>query len=194
VPGDASSAAYLWAAGALAGGPVRVTGVPDRWPQADLAVLELLRAAGASVRRSGDAVEVAGPTRDGFEVDLTDAPDLFPLVGVIAAATPGRSQLSGAPHLAFKETDRRTATIQLVRAMGATARPTPAGLTIAGRPAPRPIRYSGWADHRLVMSAAVAALCADGPSQIGRAEAVAKSFPGFWTALEHIGAEVTSAR
>lgn len=194
VPGDASSAAYFWAAGALAGGPVRVDGVPASWPQADRVVLDVLRSAGASVRESSSSAVVSGPTRDAFEVDLTDAPDLFPLVGVIAAATPGRSTLTGAPHLAVKETDRRTATIELVRSLGASARNGRAGLEVVGRRGLRRMRSSRWADHRLVMSAAVGALCADGPSRVGRAEAVAKSFPGFWAELERIGAKVAAVR
>jgi len=183
VPGDASSAAYFWVAAALSGGSVRVEGVPMRWPQADLVVLDLLEAAGAEVRRnlSGATVQ-AGPLRP-FRVDLTDAPDLYPLAGVLAAAIPGRSELRGASHVVAKESDRRAGTRKLVRALGARVTSSEQGLVIEGRRPLRPFILRGEADHRLVMSATVGALASAGPCTINDASAVRKSFPGFWDAL-----------
>ena len=191
VPGDASSAAYLWVAAALTGGHVTVEGVPPAWPQADLAILELLRRAGSEVRRRGDEVTVAaGDRRRPFRAELTDSPDLYPLAGVLAAATPGRSELRGAPQVVAKESDRRQETARLARAMGATVRSSPGGLVIEGSGQPRRLRLRGLADHRLVMSAAVAAVAADGASEIADASAVSKSFPDFFAALRTLGGEV----
>jgi 3-phosphoshikimate 1-carboxyvinyltransferase len=193
VPGDASSAAYLWAAGAVAGGPVRVDAIPPDWPQADLAVLGLLESAGAEVTRAGSSVTVRRGRPRPFSADLTDAPDLYPLAGAVAAVTPGRSRLRGAPHVVHKESDRRAETARLARALGARVEPSAGGLAIEGTPAPRPLALPDLADHRLMMSAAVAALVCTGPSSLGPAEAVEKSFPRFWEALSGIGAEVAVA-
>ncbi|HTT15763.1 MAG TPA: 3-phosphoshikimate 1-carboxyvinyltransferase [Thermoplasmata archaeon] len=190
VPGDASSAAYLWAAAAISGGRVTVDGVPPDWPQADLAVLDLLERYGAEVARRGSTVRVEGRARRPFRCELSDAPDLYPLAGVLAAAAPGRSELRGAEHVALKESDRRSETARLARAMGARVRASPAGLSIEGRRDPRPLGVTDLSDHRLVMSAAVGALAATGTSSIGDARAVAKSFPGFFPALRALGAEV----
>lgn len=190
VPGDASSAAYLWAAGAVAGGPVRVHGVGPEWPQADRAVLDLLASAGAQVSGEASAVTVRAGRRRPFVVDLTDAPDLYPLAGVLAAVTPGRSRLRGAPHVVHKESDRRAETGRLARAFGARVETDAMGLSIEGTSTPSRVTLPDLADHRLLMSAAVGALAADGPSQLGPAEAVGKSFPGFWDALRELGAEV----
>ncbi len=184
VPGDASSAAYLWGAAALTGGRVSVTGVPSGWPQADLAILELLGRAGANVRANGRATTVEGRPLHPFTADLTRSPDMYPLAGVIAAAAPGTSQLTGAPHIVFKESDRRAGTIRIVRALGAEVRSDREGLTIRGRAPLRPVRLPDLDDHRLVMSAAVGALAATGPSSIGDASAVRKSFPDFWSVLD----------
>lgn len=193
VPGDASSAAYLWTAAALTRGRVRVDGVDPRWPQADRRVLSVLRSAGATVRERGGSTTVEGPLARGFDVDLTDSPDLFPLLGVLAAAIPDRSTLRGAPHLAFKESDRREGTTRLAKALGATVTSRAGGLVIRGVPAMRRVRLSGLDDHRLVMSAAVGALAARGPSSIGDAGAVAKSFPDFWSVLRTLGARTEVA-
>lgn len=189
VPGDASSAAYFWTAGAITGGRVRVTGIADGWPQADLRVLELLRSAGASVRRSADGATVAAGALKGFTVDLTDAPDLYPLAGVLAASIPGRSRILGTTQAVHKESDRREGTSLLARAMGADVDAIRGGLAVHGTRRPTRFRLRGLADHRLVMSAAVGALAADGPSAIDDARAVRKSFPGFWDALASLRRE-----
>ncbi len=190
VPGDASGAAYLWAGAALTGGRVTVRGIDRRWPQADLAVLPLLRLYGARVRARGADITVEGATRRPFSVDLTDAPDLYPLAGVLAAAAGGRSRLRGAAQVVHKESDRRAGTARLARALGARVRSGPGGaLEVEGRPAIRRLDLRNLTDHRMLMSAAVAGLAADGPSRLGPRAAVGKSFPGFWRALARLGAK-----
>ncbi|HEY1197979.1 MAG TPA: 3-phosphoshikimate 1-carboxyvinyltransferase [Thermoplasmata archaeon] len=181
VPGDASSAAYLWAAAAVSGGTVRVEGIPSTWPQADLAVLDLLRTAGATVTRRPSGATVTGGTPKPFRIDLTDAPDLYPLAGVLAATTPGVSWIVGAEHVVLKESDRKTASALLARRLGATVESTEGGLRIRGTRRPRALDLRHLSDHRLVMSAAVGALAADRESVVGERTAVRKSFPGFWT-------------
>ncbi len=191
VPGDASSAAYLWAAAAVTGGRVAVLGVDPHWPQADRRVLDVLRLSGASVREGPRRIEVNGRATDPFEVDLTASPDLYPLMGALAATIPGRSVLRGASHVIFKESNRRTETVRLVRALGGKVRASRDRLAITGSTRPRALRLRGIDDHRLVMSAAVAALGGDGTSSIADAAAVGKSFPGFWEALGSLGGVVT---
>lgn len=194
VPGDASSAAYLWVAAALSGGSVEVSGVPQEWPQADRAILPILRAAGASVWERGDSVRVVGPATEGFDVDLTGSPDLYPLVGVLASGIPASSRLRGAPHLVFKESDRKLATLRLARAMGAAVTASRGALRIRGARTVRSLRLRDLDDHRVVMSAAVAGLVGAGPTTLGDARAVAKSFPSFWRVLAKLGGEVRAVR
>jgi 3-phosphoshikimate 1-carboxyvinyltransferase len=194
VPGDASSASYLWVAAALTGGCVRVSGIPPEWPQADRQILAILRRAGAKVGESRDSVRVEGPVSDGFDVDLTESPDLYPLVGVLAAGIRSTSRLRGAPHLVFKESDRRAATLRLVRGMGASVEAARDAVRIKGARTIRGLHLRDLDDHRVVMSAAVAGLVGSGPTVLGHAEAVAKSFPSFWKVLRHLGAGVRRAR
>ncbi len=190
VPGDASSAAYLWAAAAITGGRVAVRGLDRAWPQADLAVLELLRQYGARIEESRRAIVVQGGERRPFRVVLDDAPDLYPLAGALAAAVPGRSVLVGADHVRGKESDRRGETERLARAMGARTRSVRGGLAIDGVARPRAFRLRRADDHRVVMSAAVGALAGDGRSEVDDASAVGKSFPGYFDALAALGVEV----
>lgn len=189
VPGDASSAAYLWAAAAVTTGSTTVDGVPATWPQADLAVLPLLRQYGATVRRSNGSVTVRGESRRPFRCDLTACPDLYPLAGVLAALARGRSYLLGGSHVVAKESNRKLGTMRLVRALGARATERRGAVVIDGTDHPRRLRLEGMRDHRLVMSAAVGALAASGPSVISDAASVGKSFPEFWTMLAAITGE-----
>lgn len=190
VPGDASSAAYLWAAAAITGGDVTVEGVGPEWPQADLRILALLRKAGSRVSRHRGAVRVRGRAIRPIRAELTDAPDLVPLVGVVAAGIPGTSRLRGAPHLVLKESDRRAGTIRLVRGLGASANGERDGLSIRGRPRTRALDLRREEDHRLVLSALVGALGAAGPSRVGRCEAIAKSYPTAAADLRSLGADL----
>ncbi|EQD42164.1 3-phosphoshikimate 1-carboxyvinyltransferase, core domain protein, partial [mine drainage metagenome] len=195
IPTDASSAAYLWAGAAVSeGGRITVSGFDPEWPQADLVVLDLLEAWGATVsRRSGRATVSAGERRP-IRFDLTRAPDLLPLAGVLAALAPGRSLLSGAAHAAFKESDRRVATARLARALGARVRRTPSQIAIVGRVPPRSLRLTDLTDHRLLLSGLVAALALREPSVLGPAEAADKSFPTFREVFGSAGARLEKVR
>ncbi|MGI0132510.1 MAG: 3-phosphoshikimate 1-carboxyvinyltransferase [Thermoplasmata archaeon] len=195
VPGDASSAAYLWVAAALTGGKVRVDGLASQWPQADRRILSILAAMGSRVVAVNDTVSVEGPVDRPIEVDLTDTPDLAPLVGVLASSVAARSILRGGPHLAAKESDRRAATAQLARSFGAKVTTLPNAIIVRGRSAGlAAVRENTLTDHRLVMSAAVGALAASGTSSVGSADAVRKSFPQFWDVLDRLGADLKVRR
>jgi 3-phosphoshikimate 1-carboxyvinyltransferase len=188
IPGDASSAAYLWAAGAISGGAVEVRGVPMDRPQADLQILPTLAAMGSSVVVGRRGITLRGRPERAVHTDLTGAPDLLPLVGVIAAGARAPSLLRGAHQAVHKESDRRRTTLALVRKLGAAASDGRAGLRIVPARPLRAIRGTLPDDHRLVMSAAVAAVRAGGV--IRPAEAVRKSYPGFWRDLRALGAGV----
>jgi 3-phosphoshikimate 1-carboxyvinyltransferase len=187
IPGDASAAAYGWAAAALTGGDVEIRGVPIDRPQADLHLLDLLARSGVQVDVVRDRIRVRGRLSTPIWADLRDTPDLLPLVGVLAAGIPATSELRGVRRLARKESDRLVGTAALVRSLGAKVRVSPDALQIEGTARFRPIRSLRLADHRMVMSAAVAALRGSGPSYLGDGDAVAKSYPGFWRDLASLG-------
>ncbi len=189
VPIDASSAAYLWAAAAASGGDVTVLGALDlRSP--DLRILPWLRAGGVDLRIGDRAVRASGRLRRAPSVDLRDAPDLAPLVAVLAAGVGGRCTIRGAPHLPSKESDRRAGAARLAEAIGARVRLRPDGLEIEGTEEPRPLDLGDLDDHRMLLSAAVGALAARSPSRLGPSDAVRKSYPSFWRDLGALGIRV----
>ncbi len=193
VPPDASSAAYPFAAAALSGGAVRARGLTAELPQADLAIVDVLARAGASTDRRPTGLSVQGPIDRPFRVDLTNAPDLYPLCGAVAACLPGTSRIDGARHVVGKESDRFRTTVELARALGARVAGRPGRLYVTGQRPPTAIRTAGLRDHRVMMSAAVAAVVADGPSRLADAQCVRKSWPGFWATMRSLGGAIRGA-
>jgi 3-phosphoshikimate 1-carboxyvinyltransferase len=184
IPGDASSAAYLWGAAAITGGRVSVRGIPREAPQADLRILDWIERQGGRVDASSRSIRVQGPLRRGARMAFAACPDLFPLAAILAAGTAGgRSTLIAGSQLRGKESDRWVETRRLLSAFGVKGSVRGHSLSILGRGSLRAVRIASLTDHRLVMSAAVGALAGSEVSRLGRAEAVAKSFPEFWVRL-----------
>ena len=124
----------------------------------------------------------------GVRTDVTDIPDLAPVLSVLMAAAEGESVMTGVLRLRDKESDRLSAIIKNLEAMGVTVRAAGDSLTICGGGIRGGFEAEGFADHRMVMSAAVAALAAGG--SVTDAEAVAKSYPAFVKDLAATGGKV----
>ena len=182
VEGDWSAAAFAAAAAAVAGGMVTVSPLSAASRQGDRAICRFLERAGVATTPSGDGLRVSGRIDRPFEADLTDTPDLFPALAVVAAAGPEGSVLRGLDHLRHKESDRLAVMVDNLRRLGAELELGPGGLRtvrpLARRSGPAPA-VTAAADHRIAMAMAVAALVA-GPLELDDDACVAKSFPRFW--------------
>ncbi|MCU4750634.1 3-phosphoshikimate 1-carboxyvinyltransferase [Halobacteria archaeon AArc-curdl1] len=193
VPGDFSSISYLAALGALAGDEsVTVRGAQSS-AQGDTAILDILKAMGAAVDwdRSAGAVTVSRADLEGIEVSVEDTPDLLPTIAVLGAAADGDTYITNAEHVRFKETDRVSAMAEELGKMGVETTEERDSLTIHGSESTlEGATVDGRGDHRIVMSLAVAALLADGPTTIRGAEHVDVSFPGFFDVLEGLGVDL----
>ena len=181
--GDWSSAAFMLAAGALAG-DVTVTGLNADSAQRDKAIADILAKMGADVKSENDAFTVRAGRLVPVEADMEDTPDLAPVLSVVMAAAEGRSVMTGVGRLKDKESDRLAAIVSNLAAMGVAAETDGDTLTIYGGKI-RPFAAHGRKDHRMVMSAAVAGLVAGGT--VDDAEAVAKSYPSFFEDLRTLG-------
>lgn len=129
------------------------------------------------------------------EADLTDAPDLFPLLAALASCGLGPRVLKGAPHLRLKETDRIAEIEKLLRLLGVEFESRPDGIAITPVTATQRARWErgrreGFAfeynppnDHRLAFAATVFA-AQGAPIQFHGRGMVAKSFPTFWSIVE----------
>lgn len=180
VEGDWSNAAFFLCMGALSATGVTVTGLNSTSLQADRAITEILVRFGAELTVSEDAVTVRRGVLHGITLDAGPIPDLVPVVSCLAALCDGDTRVENAARLRLKESDRLQTTAALLSALGGSVRELPDGLVISGR-----ARLSGGTadacgDHRIAMSAAMAACGCEGPVTVLGSECVAKSYPAFW--------------
>lgn len=199
VPGDPSSAAFVLAAAAIvAGSEVVVEHVllnPTR-----LGFVEVLRRMGADVSCSVE--EMVGGEEIGtltarfsplraFDVAAEEVPatiDELPLLAVVAAFAEGVSTVRGAAELRVKESDRIAATAAMLGAMGIRVDVFDDGFSVHGGVPRAGVSIVTHGDHRIAMSAAVAALACAGGVTLDDADSVAVSFPEFFDVLGRLGA------
>jgi len=191
VEGDWSNAAFWLCAGAIGKGGMTCTGLNFSSKQGDMAILNLLKRFGAEVTCSDNTVTVKPADLCGIRIDASDTPDLVPILSVVASVAHGETVIYNAERLRIKESDRLRTVTETLRALGADIAQTPDGLTINGKKALHGGTVSSFGDHRIAMTAAVASRVCEGPVIIDGAEAVDKSYPGFWEDFSALGGVLT---
>ena len=188
IEGDWSGAANFLVAGAVFG-KAEVLGLDTSSLQADLAIADILVEAGAVVSELDDAVCVSRAPLEAFQADLNNAPDIFPIVSVLAAFCSGESVVSGVGRLVGKESDRSKAILEMLGGFGVKAFIEGDDLHVEGEALSSRIlngrllkggNFTSHGDHRMAMALRIAAMGADSPVVIDDTACVAKSFPGFW--------------
>ena len=188
VEGDASSASYFLAAGALGGGPVRVEGVGRESIQGDVRFADVLEAMGANVRMGDGWIECAGRGRlHPIDMDLNHIPDAAMTAAVLALFADGPSRLRNIASWRVKETDRIAAMAAELRKLGAQVEDGSDYLRIVPGELKPGVAIDTYDDHRMAMSYALVAL-GGVPVRIKNPECVAKTFPDYFAALASITA------
>ena len=173
VEGDWSNAAFWLAADALSGATVQLSGLREDSLQGDKAVAELIQRI-----RAGNAL-----------VDVKDVPDLVPILSIVAAVSPGLTSFVNGARLRIKESDRISSVCRMLSSLGAQCEEQAKGLTVTGG---RLLggTVDGENDHRIVMSAAVAAIACEKPVTILGAQAADKSYPAFFEDYKKLGGKI----
>lgn len=186
IEGDASGASYFLALGAIAGGPVRVTGAGRASVQGDVAFADLLERMGASIRRGEDWIESRGaPPLRAIDHDCTAIPDAAMTAAVTALFADGPTRLTGIGSWRVKETDRIAAMATELRKLGAAVDAGDDWLRVAPPSRLREATIDTYDDHRIAMCFALAA--AGGvPVHIRDPQCVAKTYPEFFSALQSL--------
>lgn len=183
--GDWSNAAFWLCAGAL-GKKITVTNLSQNSLQGDRQIVSLLRRFGAEVTQTAAETTVCPAPLKGIAIDASQIPDLVPVLSVVACAAEGQTEIYNAGRLRLKESDRLSAISGQLQALGGRVIESQDSLLIKGCPLVGG-KVSGYHDHRMVMAAAIAALRCSGAVQIDGAEAVQKSYPGFFEDYERLG-------
>jgi 3-phosphoshikimate 1-carboxyvinyltransferase len=187
VEGDASSASYFLAAGALGGGPVRVEGVGKGSIQGDVRFTEVLERMGARVSIRENAIEVSGgKTLKAIDMDLNHIPDAAMTAAVLALFADGPSVIRNVASWRVKETDRLSAMATELRKLGAQVEEGVDFLKIAPPSSLKAnVSIDTYDDHRMAMSFSLAAL-GGVPVRINDPQCVAKTFPHFFESWKSI--------
>ena len=188
VEGDASSASYFLALGALAGGPIRVHGMGSARLQGDVRFAEVMSAMGATVTQGENWTEVQSPGLvAGFKLKAIDAdfnhiPDAAMTIAVVALFADGPSVLRNIGSWRVKETDRIAAMAAELTKLGATVEAGADFLRIEPPKVLRSAAIDTYDDHRMAMSFSLAS-CGSVPVRINDPGCVAKTFPDYFTQL-----------
>ena len=187
----AQTAQCLQTEGAIGTKEVCVSGLSLTSKQGDKAILQLLEQFGASIKKAEaedglSDITVSPSPLKGIEINAADIPDLVPILSLAAAVAEGTTIIRGAGRLRLKESDRLQTVTDLLGTLGADIRQTDDGLIINGKPSLQGGMVSSCRDHRIAMTAAIAAAVSDGPVTILGAEAVNKSYPTFWQDFEKL--------
>jgi 3-phosphoshikimate 1-carboxyvinyltransferase len=191
VEGDASSASYFLAAGAIAGGPVRVEGVGRDSIQGDVRFADALEQMGATVTRGDNWIEAtSNGVLKAIDADFNHIPDAAMTIAVAALYADGPSTLRNIASWRVKETDRLAAMATELRKVGAIVEEGADYIRITPPAELQPATIDTYDDHRMAMCFSLASL--DGKARRGNAmrindpKCVAKTFPDYFEAFAKI--------
>lgn len=180
VEGDFSNAAFFLCMGALSDAGLVIDGLNPASHQGDRAVLDILRAFGATVEQRESSFAVCKGQLHGITIDAKPIPDLIPVLSVVAALAQGETKIINAGRLRLKESDRLRSTTALLTALGADIQELEEGLVIHGKESLSGGSVDSCGDHRIAMAAATAACGCTGEILLSGSQAVSKSYPRFW--------------
>ena len=180
--GDWSNAAFFLCAGALSEEGIDVRGLNCQSHQGDRTILRLLDSFGAEILEMPEENRVFIRKKEcrPLEIDASSIPDLIPVLSVMSCAATGDTHITNAGRLRMKESDRLAGTVNLINALGGSAEEKDDSLVIHGKSFLHGGTADSLHDHRIAMSAAVAASVCREPVLVTGSECVEKSYPGFW--------------
>lgn len=164
--GDWSNAAFFLAAG------IQVENLDINSEQGDKKIVQILE----SLNKEGDT-----------EIDVSDIPDLVPVIAVKASVRKGRTSIVNAERLKLKESDRILSTVSMINNLGGSAVGTDNSIIIDGKEKLSGGTVDSFNDHRIVMASAIAAQYSENNVIIKGAEAVNKSYPKFFEDYKKLG-------
>jgi 3-phosphoshikimate 1-carboxyvinyltransferase len=181
---DASNAGYFWAAAAITGSRVKVTGLSANSRQGDVGLVKVLEQMGCRVAPTADGIAVTGGDLSAVTVDMGHMPDVVPTLAVVAAFAKGTTVIRNVAHLRAKECDRLAAVSQELAKMGIRTEVRDNELRVTGG-TPHGAEIETYDDHRIAMCFALAGLKVPGV-RILNPDCVAKSFPTYWEVFEQL--------
>lgn len=175
IEGDYSQAAFFYVANIL-GNNIKLNNLTEISSQGDKKIVEIIDQ--LCYNKNNEPI--------GFSVNAVDIPDLVPILGVLGTFCTDKSLIYGAERLKIKESDRLETTAAVLNALGGNITVKNDGLIIKHSKLKGGITDS-FGDHRIAMSAAIAATICSEPVIIKNADSVEKSYPSFFKDYQNLG-------
>ena len=177
--GDWSNSAFFLSAGLIGKKTITLTGLYADSVQGDKKIVDILREFGGRIEIGEKGITAYPSSLRGITLDARDIPDLVPVLSVVAANAEGTTEIKNCGRLRLKESDRIEAVYNMIKNLGGKIRVEKDSIIIESS-ALRGGSVDAVNDHRIAMSAAIAAFCTEGAVTVNGAEAVKKSYPSFW--------------
>lgn len=187
VEGDYSQLVF-WASLGVLNHSVETHGLDLHSLQGDKKTIDIFQSMNAGIKVLDDGYQFCPGTLNGTVIGLNDCPDLGPMLFALATQANGKTTFQNAGRLRIKESDRIEAMETELKKLGCSISSTFGTVTITG-----PVKLQGNVtlhghnDHRIVMALSILATIADEPITIDDAQAISKSYPGFFKDLASCG-------
>jgi len=188
VPGDFSSASFIAGAVAMIGGEVELCGLNAELPQGDSSFLSILGSMGVEVkqREKGYMIRWNGDKLQGGTFDLTDTPDLLPVLAVLGLKCKSQLEITGVMHARYKETDRISTIVQELLKLGVDITERPDGIVI--KPGKlRRAKLDAHGDHRMFMAFSMISLLFPQGIPVFGEESLDVSYPSYLEDISKLG-------
>ena len=194
VEGDYSQVAFWIVAGIISANrdnEVKCLHVNKNSLQGDREIIEIVERMGANLEIFEDYVIVKPSKTKGTVIDISQCPDIAPILTVLAALSEGETRIINGERLRIKESDRITSIKTELNKLGANVTEEGDSLIIQGVEGfTGGVTVSAWNDHRIAMSLAVASSRCEKEIVLEEAESVRKSYPHFWDDFVKMGGEI----
>ena len=194
VEGDYSQVAFWIVAGIISANKdneVKCLHVNKNSLQGDREIIEIVQRMGANLEIFDDYVIVKPSKTKGTVIDISQCPDIAPILTVLAALSEGETRIINGERLRIKESDRITSIKTELNKLGANVAEEGDSLIIQGVEGfTGGVTVSAWNDHRIAMSLAVASSRCEKEIILEEAESVRKSYPHFWDDFVKMGGEI----
>ncbi len=194
VEGDYSQVAFWIVAGIISankGNEVKCLHVNKNSLQGDREIIEIVQRMGANLEIFDDYVLVRPSKTKGTVIDISQCPDIGPILTVLGALSEGETRIINGERLRIKESDRITSIKTELNKLGANVAEEGDSLIIQGVEGfTGGVTVNAWNDHRIAMSLAIASTRCEKEIILEEAESVRKSYPHFWDDFVKMGGEI----
>lgn len=180
VEGDYSQAAFFLVGGVL-NGAVKSLDLHHESKQGDRAILDIIKSVKGVVVYEESGYTAMKSQTAGTTIDISDCPDLGPIVALLLALSKGRSRIVNAQRLRLKESDRIESTVTTLKALGANIKEENDEIIIQGKKGlTGGVSLDSYNDHRIAMMISIAATICEEPIELTNPYAINKSYPDFY--------------